>query len=29
MTYEQFMNSMIENKGAFKRFFGRMKKIFA
>ena len=28
MTYEQFMNSMIENKGVFKKFFGRMKRIF-
>ena len=28
MTYEQFMNTLIEDKGLFKSFFWKMKKIF-
>ena len=28
MSYEQFINSLIEDKGLFKSFFGKMKKVF-
>ena len=28
MSYDQFINSLIEDKGLFKSFFGKMKKVF-
>ena len=28
VSYDQFINSLIDDKGLFKSFFGKMKKIF-